>query len=326
MATPEHLKILRQGVDAWNRWRKEDPDVMPDLRDADLRRGHLEGADLRRSQLSGANLGGANLRLADLRGAYLLEVDLSGTVLRESNLQEANLSWVNLSWSDLSEADFTGAHMGYTTFGSNDLSTVKGLDPVHHTGPSCVGVDTIYESKGNIPEVFLRRAGVPEDFIVYMRSLAPIEFYSCFISYSTKDQEFADRLYGDLQNNGVRCWFAPHDVKAGQKLHEQIDVAIRLYEKLLLILSPDSMNSEWVKTEIFKARKREMQEKRRMLFPLRLCSFEALRDWECFDADTGKDSAQEIREYFIPDFSEWKNHDAFKNAFERLLRDLKSSG
>jgi hypothetical protein len=53
-------------------------------------------------------------------------------------------------------------------------------------------------------------------------------------------------------------------------------------------------------------------------------SFEAVRDWECFDADTGKDSAREIREYFIPDFSDWKNHDAYQVAFQRLLRDLKA--
>ena len=121
---------------------------------------------------------------------------------------------------------------------------------------------------------------------------------------------------------GVRCWFAPHDVQGGKKLHEQIDEAIRLHDKLLLILSPHSMESEWVKTEIAKARKREVRDQRRVLFPIRLSPFETLRDWECFDADTGKDSAREIREYFIPDFSNWKDHDAYKKAFDRLLRDI----
>lgn len=150
-----------------------------------------------------------------------------------------------------------------------------------------------------------------------------MEFSSCFISYSTKDQEFADRLLTDLQNNGVRCWFAPHDVRGGLKLHDQIDDAIRLHDKLLLILSPNSINSEWVKTEIGKARQREVRENRRTLFPIRLVDFETLRDWKCFDGDTGKDSAREIREYFIPDFSKWKDHDAYKKAFDRLLRDLR---
>ena len=49
-----------------------------------------------------------------------------------------------------------------------------------------------------------------------------------------------------------------------------------------------------------------------------------LRDWECFDGDTGKDSAREMREYFIPDFSNWKDHDSYQKGFDRLLKDLKS--
>lgn len=61
-----------------------------------------------------------------------------------------------------------------------------------------------------------------------------------------------------------------------------------------------------------------------MLFPVRLVDFETLRKWECFDADTGKDSAREVREYFVPDFSDWKNHNHYQKAFERLLRDLKA--
>ena len=150
-----------------------------------------------------------------------------------------------------------------------------------------------------------------------------IEYYSCFISYSTKDQEFADQLYTDLQNKGVRCWFAPHDIQGGKKIHEQIDEAIRRYERLLLILSEASMNSEWVKTEIANARQKEVEENRRVLFPITLAEFSKIQQWKCFDADTGKDSAREVREYFIPDFSNWKNHDSYQNAFARLLRDLK---
>jgi len=66
-------------------------------------------------------------------------------------------------------------------------------------------------------------------------------------------------------------------------------------------------------------------QQRRVMFPIRLAPFETLRDWECFDADTGKDSAREIREYFIPDFSNWKNHDSYQEAFQRLISDLKAS-
>jgi hypothetical protein len=301
VANQNQLDILKKGAEAWNRWRKKNPYATPNLRGADL-----TAADLSRVQLD----------QADLRSAVLKRVIFDNASLREANLNKAVVDG----------ADFTLSKMAFTSICDVDLSTAKGLETVRHEGPSSVGIDTIYRSQGEVPEVFLRGAGVPEEFITYMKSLVanPIEFYSCFISYSTKDQEFAERLYADLQNKNVRCWFAPHNVRGGRKMHLQIDEAIRLHEKLLLILSPNSMKSEWVKTEIAKARKREMQEQRDVLFPVRLVSFEAIRDWECFDADTGKDSAREIREYFVPDFSDWKNHDKYKAAFERLLQDLKA--
>ncbi|MFL6282532.1 MAG: hypothetical protein ACJ74Q_05135 [Pyrinomonadaceae bacterium] len=67
-----------------------------------------------------------------------------------------------------------------------------------------------------------------------------------------------------------------------------------------------------------------LKESRRKLFPIRLVDYETLQAWECFDADTGEDLASEVRQYFIPDFSNWKEHDAFERAFERLLRDLRA--
>jgi hypothetical protein len=347
MANPEHLAKLKEGVEAWNEWRQENLGAVPNLRGALLVSVRLDGADLAgadlyRATLSGAHLEGtllanADLVDADLMGAYLLKADLSGANLkgaklgvadlRRANLGSANLTLAQIRFTRLGGADLTDATTDDTLFSATDLSGVSGLDSVRHLGPSTIGIDTVYRSRGKIPEAFLRGCGVPDEFIAFAKSLAtsPIQFYSCFISYSTKDQDFADRLYADLQNKGVRCWFAPHDVQGGRKLHEQIDEAIRLHDKLLLILSPHSMESEWVKTEIAKARKREVRDQRRVLFPIRLAPFETLRDWECFDADTGKDSAREIREYFIPDFSNWKDHDSYQEAFQRLIGDLKAS-
>jgi hypothetical protein len=48
----------------------------------------------------------------------------------------------------------------------------------------------------------------------------------------------------------------------------------------LLILSSRSMTSGWVEREIFKARKRQLREQRRMLFPVRLVDVETLKAWE----------------------------------------------
>ncbi len=85
------------------------------------------------------------------------------------------------------------------------------------------------------------------------------------------------------------------------------------------------MASEWVKTEIAKARKFEIREENRRLFPVRLVPFDVLRDWECFDADSGKDSAREIREFYVPDFTNWKQHDSYQKEFLRLVNDLKAA-
>src|SRR5205807_6700214 len=110
------------------------------------------------------------------------------------------------------------AKLGATSFGNVDLSVVKNLETAEHWGPSTIGIDTIYRSQGNIPEAFLKGAGVDDTFITYIRSLVgkPIDYYSCFISYSSKDDAFARRLHADLQSHNVRCWFAPEDLKWGE--------------------------------------------------------------------------------------------------------------
>jgi hypothetical protein len=265
----------------------------------------------------------AELDGTDCRGANFGGSELSGAKLSRADLNGANLGGANLAGADLSAADFTAARATSTLFFNVDLSCVKGLETVVHDWRSTIGVDTIY--RGDIPEVFLRGCGVSDDMIAYIKSIAgAIQFYSCFISYSTKDQEFADRLYADLQNKGVRCWFAQHDIHGGRKLHEQLDEAIRVHDKLLLILSEDSMNSNWVKTEIANARAREEREKKQMLFPITLAPFGEIKRWSLFDADRGIDSAREVREYFIPDFSNWKDHDSYQKAFSALVRDLKA--
>jgi uncharacterized protein YjbI with pentapeptide repeats len=328
-------------VKVWNQWRWENPGLRPDLNRTDLSGEDLSGANLIKAYLSVADLHDANLIEADLRDADLCAANLSGASLSATDLRAADLSEANLSEVDFSRADlyqavlseavlsgavFSEAKVGYTTFADLDLSAVKGLNTVEHHGRSYIDIHTIYRSHGQIPEVFLRGCGVPDTFITYMASLTgkAFEYYSCFISYSTSDQAFAERLYNDLQGKGVRCWFAPEDVAGGKKLYDQIDQAIRQHDKLLLVLSEHSIGSQWVMTEIRRARRAEERDRRRKLFPIRLVAWDVLKEWECFDADAGKDLAVEVREYFVPDFSTWKDHDAYQRAFDRLLRDLKA--
>lgn len=147
-------------------------------------------------------------------------------------------------------------------------------------------------------------------------------FQSCFLSHSHKDQDFADYIAVRLKREGVEVWYAPEDMHGGAKLHEEIQRAIRTFDRLLFVLSANSMESEWVKSELRVARKREIQERRRVLFPIALVPFEMVKAWECFDGDSGKDLAVEIREYYIPDFSQWRTSREFEKAFRNLLEGL----
>ena len=197
------------------------------------------------------------------------------------------------------------------------MSRVIGLEDCWHEGPSVIDYLTLKKS-GPLPLSFLRGVGLPETFIEYLPSLLEkaIEHYSCFISYSTKDQDFADRLHPDLQGKAVRCWFAPHDLHIGKKIWEEIDAAIRVRDKLFLILSEHSINSEWVEDEVNKAFEEERKRGQVVLFPVRL-------DDAVMTTDKGW--AAKLRNRHIGDFRNWKKHDTYKKSFERVLRDLKQS-
>ena len=69
MANTEHLKILKQGVETWNPWRRVHPNIVPDLGEANLRGANLDGADLTGAHLRGASLMETDLSRAKLGGA-----------------------------------------------------------------------------------------------------------------------------------------------------------------------------------------------------------------------------------------------------------------
>jgi len=293
--------------------------------EANLNSAHLQGADLSDALLSDTNLIGANFVDADLSRARLYETNLQDAILIRAKLIDADLSEANIKGAVLSEADFSRAVVDNTTFGDIDLSSVIGLETLRHRGPSTIGIDTIYLSHGNIPEVFLRGCGVLDLFIEYVHSLTAkaFDYYSCFISHSTADKDFADRLHADLQAKGVRCWYAPEDMKAGEHVDTQIDLGIKNHEKLLLVLSESSINSNWVKREITKAFKREEAEGKRVLFPISLVDFSKIEEWEFVDSK-GRDLSEEIRKFYIPSFKGWENDNSlYTTEFNKLLKAFK---
>jgi transcriptional regulator with XRE-family HTH domain len=159
---------------------------------------------------------------------------------------------------------------------------------------------------------------IPETQIEYLPSLLtsrPIEYQSLFISYASQDEAIARRLHSDLRANDVPCWFAPHDLTPGDNFREEIDKAIHVQDKLLLILSKDSVMSKWVRYEVNRALNREIEQERKMLYPLRLDDtvFTCTSDW-----------AADLRAHrHIGDFTRWQDDAAYQKAFTRLLRDLK---
>lgn len=302
-----------------------------DLSDANLTGADLTGAylyhvDLRRADLGGASLLGAELLLANLAEANLAEADLTQTDLIVVNLAgadltDANLTWANFNDVDLDRADFSRARMAWTIFGEVDLSKARGLETVRHEGPSTIGLDTVHSSNGKIPVPFLRKAGVPELFVANMRTLAaalkPIQFYSCFISYSHKDQEFADCLSADLRAKGVRCWFTPQRLRVGDRSRPAVEHAIHARERLVMVLSERSIDSPWVEQEVATALEKENKSGRIVLFPIRLdeAVMEINEAW-----------ATDIRHSrHIGDFSEWQDRNGYQIAFARLLEDLKAT-
>lgn len=354
MANTDQLGTLLLGVTVWNQWREQEAEVQPDLSDiaipeadltmanlsgANLRGADLHGADLSGACLSGADLGESNLRGATLHGADLTWAYLNGADLRGADLEEAQLGEANLGEADLAHADLRGADLhsadlrgadlsgaliagttfdeavlAGTIFGNVDLSAARGLATVTHAAASTIGVDTILRSNGDIPEGFLRGAGVPESFIGFINSRTnqSEQNYSYFISHSVKDQRFCDRLNRDLQAQGLRTWYFPEDAKRGQKIFAEIVTRVKMFDRVIVVCSKHSLENPTVLNEIGDSLRHEREEHARALFPIRLDNY-MLREWEHPQKATviGK---------VVADFRGWNRvTNKYEEAFKTLL-------
>jgi uncharacterized protein YjbI with pentapeptide repeats len=119
MANRDHLVVFEKGVDAWNSWRKEHPDIKPDLDGVDakkkdlqainLQETSLKGADFSKSNLTAANLCKANATGADFSGGTLHGADLSETCLNNSQFIRAKMRLTKFWDSVAMGVDFTEA-------------------------------------------------------------------------------------------------------------------------------------------------------------------------------------------------------------------------
>ncbi len=371
MANEEQLSILKQGVEVWNKWREENPNILVDLSRADLSatklwNADLTGANLRESNLSRADLGvaqlyrtslmDADLSGANLTSAYLHSADMTRADLRGANLTLASSRSVDFTGADLLKADLRGAYLQEASFARGrlagaifiaatlsgtkfsyvDLSEALNLEDVVHAGPSSIGTDTLVRSKGNIPEVFLRGCGLSDweieqvklynadlsndkitqiQYKIYdLRATQALQISPLFISYSHGDIVFVDKLESQLNDKGIRFWRDIHDLKAG-RIETQIDRAISQNRTVLLILSKNSIKSDWVEHEVRTARGVEKELGRDALCPVALDESWKSSPWP-------KRVMEQIMEYNILDFSAWEDDDKFNEMFRKLIDGL----
>jgi hypothetical protein len=323
MAAKKTLKLIQQGVEAWNVWRKSDDKdkYLPDLRNADLRKINLQGINLTTALLEDANFSQSDLCLADFSGSALAGAKFDQTLLIGARFCDYHNEHVVVGDGIIiiqcpiaalfGNVDFHRAVLHRTEFIDMDLSETKHLDTCIHLGPSILSGGTLLKSK-SVPLVFLRGCGLPENFITGL-PLAH-RFYSVFISYSSDDEEFVSKLHRDLQEQGVRCWFAPKDMQIGDMIRLSLDQAIKEFDRVLLVLSTKSMASQWVEQEVEKALEKERQYKRMVLMPIRIDDFvfQVNAGWASYLKNTRN----------IGDFRRWNDKLLYQEQLERLLTGL----
>jgi hypothetical protein len=148
------------------------------------------------------------------------------------------------------------------------------------------------------------------------------QFQTVFISHSHRDHDLVARLNLALRERGIRTWFSQDDLDAGTKIHEAVFEAIASFDRLIVVLSESSIRSQWVIAEMQRAMRRQREEKRDILFPVSLLPYNRLRDWTCFDADTGSDIAVELRQYLIPVLTNPESEAEFKKFVNAIVRGL----
>ena len=351
------LELLRQGPEAWNSWRRNKPHVVPHFYEADLSELVLDGANLddavlfeavlANTSLVGASLRRAVLQGADLRAANLLstdlsDADLSGTWPRDptvrlsfptgADLRNASLHDTLFARTTLRGCQFSGARLNRTIFSDVNLSLSQGLEDAIHEGSSQITVSTLAQSRGVLSRAFFSKCGVPEDVLrsvlVPKPGSAPAQYDSCFISHSSRDVEFAEKLAERLTNAGVSVWYDNRKIQGGRALTDQFRDAIRASDRLVLVVSESSLASEWVAYEVREAIKRakeisDREELRRsLLFPIRLLSME-----QCGSILEGVSTDSPLRvlqrDFHLLDFTRWQEPEWFERACETMIRDLR---
>lgn len=299
---------------------------MANFENACLDKTQFYDSSLLESNFSEAVLDKASLVMAKLNKSIFYDAIIKYAIFYDANLEDVIFTYSKITGAtivscNMKNTDFKSARFSGVVIANTNLNYAKNLDSIFHISTSMIDFYTKYQSI-NLPNKFLKKCGLSDAFIDHIKyENSQIERYSCFISYSMTDEIFVDKLYNDLIDNGVSCYYATRNMMAGKQVLDQIKLAIRNTDKTLIVLSKASIKSNWVGLEIKEAKLKEKEAKcKRKLFPITLIKYDQLKRWKLFDHDTATDLAADVRSYYIPDFSD---PDSYQEEFEKLLRALK---
>ncbi len=295
---------------------------------------------LSRAALGGSSFVGATFRFCELNEIEAADSTFSfcnfySCIMRGADLRRTDLENSQFDGSIISGVDFAGAHLGSASFAGCNLSNVSGLTSVDLHRACSISIDALSETlvrsggffSGEMTE-FLTRAGVPSpllDSLPRLISQDPIQFFSCFVSYGDEDKDLALKLYRDLQQRGLRCWMYQEDAMVGRGVWANIDQAIELHDKVIVVCSEDSLARPGVQREIERAlAKEDVLRKSRdeagdtetdvdVLVPVRVD--QAIFSWN-------HPRRNDVTSKHVGDFREWANAERYEAEFARLLTAL----
>ena len=337
-----HTLCEQSAVASFNALRERHPDDRPSFAGSDLRgkpmpwkgdlhvqglldMGHLsdheprslDGINFGRCRLDGVNLRGVRLRGASFHGSSLIDADLAGADLADANLESAFLNGTSFVRARLAGARLAGAEVGRTLLCDVSLADVQGLGDLRHAANSEISFSTLVRSGFQIEEQFLQSAGVSPGLLDDLRrgKRFGTDYQTCFVSYSSRDADFARALYYALTEAGVRVWLDQTELMPGHNLTEQLRQAIEEHDRTIPILSAHSLRSVWVEREI----KTALHYRPDGLTPVRLCPIEPIQEF-VRERDIRPDISEGLP---ILDFSNWQDDAIFQKHIALLLKAIR---
>ncbi len=273
--------------------------VEASLRSAKLFRADLRGSDLTQAQCADAEWVDARLGAARLHDVGFERCRMFGADCRGADFLRANLR----------QSKFDEAWLGHTRIRECDLSSTFGLENVKHFGPTSLDAETMARS-GKLPAAFLYGAGVP---VSQTKDPAPAEKLPhgpiCFLAFTARDAELANRLRLDLMANGVRAWLQPEEVR-----WDGIELGRAPCDRLVVICSHGSLQSRALLREIESALVREERDGVDVLVPVRVDDY-VVDEWE-------HESKAALLAKTVGDFRSWKDQELYHSALDWLLHTL----